>query len=90
MMSPKRDPYQESDKRGLFLQEFARVLYEKKKQFAISFAGPFDVFRSVPVSKFEQDPGGYNVEQIKTWLKYKDLQRIKAEWIMRGLLSTVS
>ena len=89
MMSPKRDPYRESDKRGLFLQEFARVLYEKK-QFAISFAGPFDVFRSVPVSKFEQDPGGYNVEQIKTWLKYKDLQRIKAEWIMRGLLSTVS
>ena len=45
----------------------------KKKQFAISFAGPFDVFRTVPVSKFEQDPGGYNVEQIKTLLKYKDL-----------------
>ena len=66
------------------------MLYEKKKQFAISFAGPFDVFRSVPVSKFEQDPGGYNVEQIKTWFKFKDLQRIKAEWIMRGLLSTVS
>ena len=62
----------------------------KKKQFAVSFAGPFDVFRSGSVSKFEQDPGGYNVEQIKTWLKYKDLQRIKAEWIMRGLLSTVS
>ena len=81
MMSPKRDPYRESDKRGLFLQEFVRVLYEKKKQFAISFAGPFDVLRSGPGSKFEQ---------IKTWLKYKDLQRIKAEWIMRGLLSTVS
>ena len=30
MISPKRDPYRESDKRGLFLQEFARVLYEKK------------------------------------------------------------
>ena len=74
MMSPKRDPYQDSDKHGPFLQEFARVLH----QFAISFAGPFDVFRSVPVSKFEQDPGGYNVEQMKTWLKYKDLQRIKA------------
>ena len=74
---------------GHFLQEFARVLYEKK-QFAISFAGPFDIFRSVPVSKFEQDPGGYNVEQIKTWLKHKDLQRIKAGWIMRGLLSIVS
>ena len=58
MMSPKRDPYQESDKCGLFLQEFARVLHERKKQFAISFAGPFDVFRSVPISKFAQDPGG--------------------------------
>ena len=90
MMSPKRDPYGESDKRGLFLQEFARVLYEKKKNFAISFAGPFDVLRSGRGSKFAQDPGGYNVEQIKTWLKYKDLQRIKVEWIMRGLLSTVS
>ena len=89
MMSPKRDPYRDSDKHGPFLQEFARVLYEKK-QFAISFAGPFDVFRNVPVSKFEQDPGGYNVEQIKTLLKFKDLQSINAEWIMRGLLSTMS
>ena len=36
MMSPKRDPYRESDKRGLFLQEFVRVLYEKKKNSLVS------------------------------------------------------
>ena len=75
---------------GHFCKSLQECCMKKKKQFAISFAGPFDVFRSVPVSKFEQDPGGYNVEQIKTWFKFKDLQRIKAEWIMRGLLSTVS
>ena len=75
---------------GPFLQEFARVLYEQNSLLSVLLALLMTVFRSVPVSKFEQDPGGYNVEQIKTWLKYKDLQRIKAEWIMRGLLSTVS
>ena len=89
MMSPKRDPYRESDKCGLFLQEFARVLHERKNSL-LSVSVALLMFWSVPVSKLEQDAGGYNVEQIKTWLKYKDLQRIKAEWIMRGLLSTVS
>ena len=38
MMSPKRDPYRESDKRGLFLQEFARVLYEKNSLLSVSLA----------------------------------------------------
>ena len=46
------------------------------------------VFQFQNLSKILED--NYNVEQIKTWLKYKDLQRIKAERIMRGLLSTVS
>ena len=47
------------------LQEVARALYGNA-QFAISSARPFSVLRSVPVSKFEEDPGEYNVEQIKT------------------------
>ena len=38
MMSPKRDPYRESDKHGLFLQEFARVLYEKNSLLSVSLA----------------------------------------------------
>ena len=64
MMSPKRDPYQDSDKHWPFLQEFARVLYEKNSLLSVSLA--LLMFWSGPVSKFEQYPGGYNVEQIKT------------------------
>ena len=30
MMSPERDPYLDTDKQGPFVQEFARMLYEKK------------------------------------------------------------
>ena len=38
MMSPKRDPYQDSDKHWPFLQEFARVLYEKNSLLSVSLA----------------------------------------------------
>ena len=61
----KRNPHRDSDKHRPFLQEVARALYGNS-QFAISSARPFSVLRSVPVSKFEEDPGEYNVEQIKT------------------------
>ena len=40
------------------------MLY-RNAQFAISSAQRFSVFRSVRVSKFEERPGKYNVEQIK-------------------------
>ena len=61
----KRDPHRDSDKHWPFLQEVARALYGNA-QIAISSARPFSVLRSFPVSKFEEDPGEYNVEQIKT------------------------
>ena len=61
----KRNPHRDSEKHWPFLQEVARALYGNA-QFAISSARPFSVLRSVPVSKFEEDPGEYNVEQIKT------------------------
>ena len=60
MTSQKRDPH-----RDPFLLEVARTLYGNA-QFAISYARPLIVLRSVPVSKFEEDLGEYNVEQIKT------------------------
>lgn len=65
MTSQKREPYQISDKHGPFLQKVARGQY-KNAQFAISSVHPFNVCRSVAVSKFEKDPGEYNSEQIKT------------------------
>ena len=66
MTSQKRDPYRDLDKHGLFRREVARALYENAQEFAIRSARPVSVFRSVPVSKFEEDPGEFNVEQIKT------------------------
>ena len=74
MMSQKRDPHRDSDKHWPFLLEVARMLYGNA-QFAISSARCFSVFRSVPVSKFEEHPGKYNVEQIKTLLKCKGLKQ---------------
>ena len=65
MMTQKGDPQRDSNKHGPFLQDFTRVLFENK-QFAISSVCTFDIFRSILVSKFEKDPGKYNVEQIKT------------------------
>ena len=65
MTSQKRDPYQDSDKYGPFLQKLARVLYENT-QFAISSACPFSNFRSISVLTLDKDPREYNVEQIKT------------------------
>ena len=44
-------------------------------QFAISSTRRSSVFRSVPVSKLEQSPEKYNVEQIKTMLKCKGLKQ---------------
>ena len=62
MMSQKgADPQRDSNKHGPFLQEFASVLFENK-QFAISSVCTFDIFRSILVSKFEKDPGKYNVD----------------------------
>ena len=59
---------------GPFLPEVTRTLYGNA-QFAISSAGRFSVFRSVPVLKFEERPGKYTVEQIKTLLKCKGLKQ---------------
>ena len=44
-------------------------------QFVISSTRRFSVIRSVPVSKFEESPGKYNVEQIKTMLMCKGLKQ---------------
>ena len=74
MTSQKRDSHRDSDKHSPFLLEVARTLY-RNAQFAISSARRFSVFRSVPVSKFEERPGKYNVEQIKTLLKCKELKQ---------------
>ena len=60
MTSQKRDPYQDSDKHGLFPQKVATALY-KNAQFAISSACPLSLFRSVSVLKFEKDQGECNV-----------------------------
>ena len=73
MTSQKRDPRRDSDglhlnpsdKHWPFLQDVVRALYGNT-QFAIRSARPFSVLRRVPVSKFEEDPGEYNVQQIKT------------------------
>ena len=74
MTSQKRDPHRDSDKHRPFLLEVARTLY-RNAQFAISSARRFSVFRSVPVSKFDERPGKYNVEQIKTLLECKGLKQ---------------
>ena len=65
MTSQKRDPRRDSDKHWPFLQDVVRALYGNT-QFAIRSARPFSVLRRVPVSKFEEDPGEYKVQQIKT------------------------
>ena len=74
MTSQKRDPHRDSDKHWPFLLEVARTLY-RNAHFAISSARRFSVFGSVPVSKFEERPGKYNVEQIKTLLECKGLKQ---------------
>ena len=74
MTSQKRDSHQDSDKHWPFLLEVARTLYGNA-HFAISSARRFRGFRSVPVSKFKERPGKYNVEQIKTLLKCKELKQ---------------
>ena len=56
-------PHRDSDKHWPFLLEVARTMYGNA-QFAISSARRFSVFRRVPVSKFEELPRKYNVEQI--------------------------
>ena len=74
MTSQKRDSHRDSDKHWPFLLEVARTL-DGNAQFAISSTRRFSVFRSVPVSKFDERPGKYNVEQIKTLLKCKELKQ---------------
>ena len=74
MTSQQRDPHRDSDKHWPFLLKVARTLYGNA-QFAISSARRFSVFKSVPVSKFEELPGKYNVEQMKTLLKCKGLKQ---------------
>ena len=74
MTSQQRDSHRDSDKHWPFLLEVARNLYGNA-QFAISSDRRFSVFRSVPVSKFEELPGKYNVEQTKTLLKCKGLKK---------------
>ena len=63
-------PHRDSDKHWPFLVEVARTLYGNA-EFAISSARRF----SAPVSKFEESPGKYNVEQIKILLKCKGLKQ---------------
>ena len=74
MTSQIRDPHRDSDNYWPFLLEVARTLYGNA-QFAISSARRFSVFSIVPVSIFEERPGKYNVEQIKTLLKCKGLMQ---------------
>ena len=76
MTSQKRDPHRDSDKHWPSLLEVGRTLYGSA-QFAISFARLFSVFRSVPISKFEERPEEYNVEQIKTLLVIRDSNTLK-------------
>ena len=71
MTSQQRDPHRDSDKHWPFLLEVARTLYGNA-QFATSSARRFSVFKS---SKFEELPGKYNVEQMKTLLKCKGLKQ---------------
>ena len=68
---PPFPPHRDSDKHWPFLLKVARTLYGSA-QFAISSARRFSVFRR-PVSKFEERPRKYNVEQIKT---FAQVQRI--------------
>ena len=76
MTSQKRDPHRDSDKHWPSLLEVARTLYGSA-QFAISSARLFNVFRSVLVSKFDELPGEYNVEQIKTLPVIRDSNTLK-------------
>ena len=76
MTSQKRDPHRDSDKHWPSILEVGRTLYGSA-QFAISFARLFSVFRSVPISKFEERPGEYNVEQIKTLPVIRDSNTLK-------------
>ena len=78
MTSQQRDPHRDSDKHWPFLLKVARTLYGNA-QFAISSARRFSVFKSVPVSKFEELPE--NIAQV---------QRIEAEGKMRELLNAAS
>ena len=57
MMSPKRDPYRDSDKHGPFLQEFARVLYEKNSLLSVLLALSvfLGVFQFQNLSKILED-----------------------------------
>ena len=69
MTSQKRDLHRDSDKHWPFLPEVARTLYGKG-QFAISSARRFSVLAFLGAFqfnlKFEERPGKYDVEQIKT------------------------
>ena len=76
MTSQKRDPHRDSDKHWPSLLEVGRTLYGSA-QFAISSARLFSVFRSVPISKFEERPWEYNVEQIKTLPVIRDSNTLK-------------
>ena len=78
MTSQKRAPHRDSDKHWPFLLEVARTLCGNVRgdaQFAISSDRRLSVFRNVPVSKFEERPGKYNVEQIKTLPYCKGLKQ---------------
>ena len=77
MTSQQRDPHRDSDKHWPFLLEVARTLYGNA-QFATSSARRFSVFKSVPVSKFEELPGKYNV-YFRTNENIAQVQRIEAE-----------
>ena len=76
MTSRKRDPHRDSDKHWPSLLEVAKTHYGSA-QFAISSARRLSVFRSVPVSKFEESPGKCNVEQIKTLTAIRDSNILK-------------
>ena len=76
MTSQKRDSHRDSDKHWPCLLEVARTLYGSA-QFAISSARRFSFFRGVPISKFEERPGEYNVEQIKTLPVNRDSNTLK-------------
>ena len=76
MMSLKRDPCQDSDKHGQFLQQCCMKTNSLQSVLLTLFMF-FGVFQFQNLKK-------------NTPLKYKDLRRIEAERKMRGLLNIAS
>ena len=85
--SQKRDPHPPRLRQTLAISARVRKHVVWKRTVCDHFCSQFNVFRSVPVSKFEERPGKCNVEQIKTLFKCKGLKHLRKT---RELLNAVS